>query len=379
MSWDTQLDSILHATESNVAKIKQRLNTAGALSKELLSDSCQRRMSAYDPPLGTLQPCPFYTHGPSQGMTAEEIAAVSSQLETQAEKMALLTQAVRRLERERQQQQQCIRNLEEEVHRLRSDPRTLSDPTLHSRVEELRREVFSELRTLREQVLPLYGRGLAQEQPPSSHLKQDLAESKRILWQECEGLRREISHIKQDLRRQEEDLLRQISDSHEMKRLQDRNHKMLQEVMSSYQSHAVDLKRTKLESEEREQELQALRTELINIKEEMKHFYRDDKVFPYAPPGRARRSRARRKDSDEGRSASETSASQLNFTDISSDDVSSALDVTDRAALHRRSPATMEPQGKSRAKMGSDLDVDDLSSDLDGLSESLPELNLSDF
>nr|XP_033771732.1 uncharacterized protein LOC117346379 isoform X2 [Geotrypetes seraphini] len=355
-------------------EVLQRLNTAEALSKvpALPLDLLSSRKSDYDMPAGTLQLYPFYTQSSYQGMSAEETAMISSQLDTQTQKMEFLTQAVRRLERECQQQQQRIHNLEEEVHCLRSVPRTFSDPTLESRMSELRREVFSELRSLREEALLSRDRGTSLEQASSMYLQQELTDSKRKLWQECKDLRQEIFQLKQDLRRQEESLHHQISDSHSVKKLQDRTCQMLEDVASSHKSQSVDWQRMKLEGEEREQELQALRAAVMSLKEEMKNLSQDNRLSPCIPWHRTSKGHdTQRKQSSEVLSASEESASYLSLADISSEE-----DMIESTAIPSQSLSSTMPPVTSTAARDS---VDDLSSDLEGLSDSLPELSYSDL
>ncbi|XP_030061832.1 coiled-coil domain-containing protein 159 [Microcaecilia unicolor] len=374
MNWDTQLNSILHATDNSVAMMKQRLSTAEALSKvpELPFDFLGSRKSVYDMTAGTLQLCPLYTQSPYQGTSAtEEAATIGSQLDTQAQKMEFLTQAVQRLERERQQQQHRILSLEEEVRCLRSVHRTFSDPKLESRMEELRQQVFSELCSLREQVLS-HGQRTSLEQAPSTYLQQELADSKRMIWQESKGLRQEIRQLNQDLRRQEEDLHHHISDNHKVKKFQDTTWKMLEEVMDSHKSHSVDLERMKLEGEEREQELQAVRAAVMSLKDEMKNLTRDNKLSLHIPWHKTSKSHNPwRKQSRELLFASEDSASHLSLTDISSEE-----DVIDSTAHPSESLANEASPITSRLALDR---VDDLSSDLEGLSDSLPELSCSDL
>ncbi|XP_064417051.1 uncharacterized protein LOC135357803 [Latimeria chalumnae] len=201
MNWDTQLRSILNATDNNVSKIRQRLNSGGSLPRDAQFDRIRLKNSQFvEPPGVQFQTSAFYSDPPSHRMPKEDLMGVYGQLQTQDKTIASLNQTVARLENENEQQQQRIRTLEEEVHRLwnRSHDRS-SDLQLERKVEQWRREVSHELYSLRDEVRRQAESGVTQGRQAVSGVTQDLNESKKFLWEECGALRREIDSIKHKL------------------------------------------------------------------------------------------------------------------------------------------------------------------------------------
>ncbi|RXM99267.1 hypothetical protein EOD39_11866 [Acipenser ruthenus] len=108
-----------------------------------------------------------------------------------------LTQTVLKLEKDRELQQHRIQTLEEEVRRLRTrgeeEQRRSPEWRLERRVEEWKKEVTSELYSLRAQLQREAERAGSQGQ-------QEIQDSKKLLREECETLRREVEHIKLQLK-----------------------------------------------------------------------------------------------------------------------------------------------------------------------------------
>ncbi|XP_072276724.1 coiled-coil domain-containing protein 159 [Pyxicephalus adspersus] len=128
-----------------------------------------------------------------------------------------LHQAIGRLERDRDHHLQRIQSLEEEVRRLADMRGDVTESLLERKVEGLRQEMWCELRHLQDRM----------REPPrvsspslrsTTSILQEVNESKRLLWKEYESLRRDTDYLHQRLRRQEDDLLRQISEGQELRR-----------------------------------------------------------------------------------------------------------------------------------------------------------------
>ncbi|XP_069498476.1 uncharacterized protein [Ambystoma mexicanum] len=486
MNWDTQINSILTATDSNVASIKQRLNPVRNLTNESLFDKLDVNKSwigdSLDRPWDFCDTCAEKAH---PIMPSEDLAAMSSQLQSQAKVPAFTTllgtersrvtnkqrthrkrrsplfpllitglqllwlhsnqqttltimslnQAVKRLEKEREFQHQRIQSLEEDVQRLQSSARGASDAALERKMEDLRRELSSQLWSLREQVLEIPDRGMTRGQSSVTTLIEEVNQSKRTVWKECESVRREIDQMKQKIRRQEEDLLHQISDSQESRRGHDRNSKdfhvynfsgdlqltpdppppgsvplntkpsiglplpasdqiyMLEELLDNYQRNSMDLNRAKAESQETQLELQHIKTTISNIKDEMRKLHAQSSLpRPAARKERSRRAKTHlsktsteRKKSTGSSSEDDDSAPELSLGDISSEDISSVLDFGMGIGKHdfqrtTRTNADLDTGG--RQELDSDLDAydgGDLSNGLEELSDGAPELNFSDL
>ncbi|XP_038616328.1 uncharacterized protein LOC119940252 [Tachyglossus aculeatus] len=165
MSWAEQLDSFLSATENSMARIKQRLCPSGTKTRGDLSGD----------PLPSWPPRPHSDVSCCQGVR-DEVAALKGQLQAQAQVMASLSQAVRELIQEKEQQRLRICGLEEQLGWLQGVlARAVS---LERRVEGL----SGQLQGLRDQV-----RGGPADVPPAearrpaAHLGQDRILSSALL------------------------------------------------------------------------------------------------------------------------------------------------------------------------------------------------------
>ncbi|XP_074858877.1 coiled-coil domain-containing protein 159-like isoform X2 [Carettochelys insculpta] len=379
MNWDTQLNSILTATDSNVAKIK-RLNTTSIPSKvDLLLDRTNTESIAFDESLaGSHHPCPTCRSLPHYQMATEELAAISNQLHSQAKVIESLTQSVNRLKQEKEIQQQRIHNLEEEVSRLQNSPHSGLELLLGRRLEGLK----SELHNLRQQVFHQPDGDCIPDLYPSARVMREMHESKRLLWQEYECVRREVEQLKHKLNRQEEDLFHQMSETDEMKRTQGLYCKMLEDLMNSHKAQSDDLDKAKLETWSTQQELGCIRSTVTDLRDQMKNHPLEEKLYT-KPIGKES---AHGKESSDflreeellSLSLCDDSASELSLTDVSSDELSSSTEIKGPEGSKDISTPSLElEESTPREEAGSvSNEEEDLSSDL---SDSLPELNLSDL
>ncbi|KAH1166892.1 uncharacterized protein LOC123376099 isoform X1 [Mauremys mutica] len=378
MNWDTQLNSILTATDSNVAKIKQRLNTTSISSKvDLLLDRINTEKVAFDESLaGSQHPCPTCLSLPHCRMATEELAAISSQLHSQAKVIESLTQSVNRLKQEKELQQQQIHHLEEEVGRLHNSPQSGLESLLGRRMEGLK----SELRNLRQQVFHQPDGDCTPDLYPSSSVMQEVHESKKLLWREYECVRREVEQLKHKLNRQEEDLVNQMSETDEMKRTQSRYCKMLEDLMNSHKTQSDDLDKARLETRSTQQELGHIRSTVTDLKDQMKNLPLEEKSYT-KPVGKE--SAYGMESNDLSREEeifssflSDDSASELSLTDVSSDELSSATEIKEPEGSQDLSTPSLELEDSTPKEEAGSMSDEDLSSDL---FDSLPELNLSDL
>ncbi|XP_039339944.1 uncharacterized protein LOC120370021 isoform X1 [Mauremys reevesii] len=378
MNWDTQLNSILTATDSNVAKIKQRLNTTSISSKvDLLLDRINTEKVAFDESLaGSQHPCPTCLSLPRCRMATEELAAISSQLHSQAKVIESLTQSVNRLKQEKELQQQQIHHLEEEVGRLHNSPQSGLESLLGRRMEGLK----SELRNLRQQVFHQPDGDCTPDLYPSSSVMQEVHESKKLLWREYECVRREVEQLKHKLNRQEEDLVNQMSETDEMKRTQSRYCKMLEDLMNSHKTQSDDLDKARLETRSTQQELGHIRSTVTDLKDQMKNLPLEEKSYT-KPVGKEsaygmESNDLSREEEIFSSSLSDDSASELSLTDVSSDELSSATEIKEPEGSQDLSTPSLELEDSTPKEEAGSMSDEDLSSDL---FDSLPELNLSDL
>uniref|UniRef100_A0A8C8SP10 Uncharacterized protein n=1 Tax=Pelusios castaneus TaxID=367368 RepID=A0A8C8SP10_9SAUR len=306
-------------------------------------------------------------------MATEELAAISSQLHSQAKVIESLTQSVNRLKQEKEVQQQRIHNLEEEVNRLQSSPHSGLESLLGRRMEGLK----SELRNLRQQVFHQPDGDCTPNLYPSSSVIQEMHESKKVLWQEYECVRREVEQLKHKLNRQEADLFNQMSETDEIKRAQSRYCKMLEDLMNSHKAQSDDLDKTRLETRSTHQELSHIKFTVTDLKDHMKSLHLEEKPFnkPVGEESAHGKSELREEETFSS-SLCDDSASELSLTDVSSDELSSTTELKEPEGSKDISTPSLELEESTPREMAGSMSDEDLSSDL---SDSLPELNLSDL
>ncbi|XP_044883769.1 uncharacterized protein LOC123376099 isoform X2 [Mauremys mutica] len=309
-------------------------------------------------------------------MATEELAAISSQLHSQAKVIESLTQSVNRLKQEKELQQQQIHHLEEEVGRLHNSPQSGLESLLGRRMEGLK----SELRNLRQQVFHQPDGDCTPDLYPSSSVMQEVHESKKLLWREYECVRREVEQLKHKLNRQEEDLVNQMSETDEMKRTQSRYCKMLEDLMNSHKTQSDDLDKARLETRSTQQELGHIRSTVTDLKDQMKNLPLEEKSYT-KPVGKE--SAYGMESNDLSREEeifssflSDDSASELSLTDVSSDELSSATEIKEPEGSQDLSTPSLELEDSTPKEEAGSMSDEDLSSDL---FDSLPELNLSDL
>ncbi|KAL7985147.1 hypothetical protein Chor_003717 [Crotalus horridus] len=195
-------------------------------------------------------------------MANEELSTISQQLHSQAQIIESLTQAVCRLKQEKEQQQQSINHLEDEMDRLQHNSPGGFESLLGCSMKGMK----SEFRSVQQQVLHQSDGDCTPDPFSCSGVMQDMLESKKILWQEYECIKREIEQLKHKLGKrgkeicslkncifyaldcQEDELYNQVSATHEIKRIQNRycKKRMKNYCMKTY--NKVSLPSLKLEN-----------------------------------------------------------------------------------------------------------------------------------
>ncbi|XP_069794910.1 coiled-coil domain-containing protein 159-like [Narcine bancroftii] len=400
MNWDTQLNSILNETDSNVAKIKQRLNTTGYYAKVGSHDMVDtKNIRLYEPLSATMEhiSCSDVF---SQKLPKEELMSISRQLQFQGKTIESLHQALLRVQTEKEHQGQKIRLLEvyfticyvEEIRRLhnQSEERIL-DFHLERRMENLQKEMSNEIYNLQEQIHSI-DRKFGYGKLSFSSMIHEVRERKKDLCEEHEALRKEIDNLKQKIWRQEDELLKQISDTKELKQSQDKNSKLLRELMNKYQwlSHAqasTGLEFTQIRSNPSTGELPlwaSKRSTVAGLQEQLRNIQLSINQTS-TPLKLDARKQYRMKNEPKIEPLNEDSDSNLSCTfslaDISSDDDFSVLQNIDFKAPSRkdqRCSSILGTRAREREQKTNASD-EDVSVDLEGSSDSPPELNLSDL
>ncbi|XP_075037741.1 coiled-coil domain-containing protein 159 [Mixophyes fleayi] len=371
MNWDSQLDTSLTTTDNNMAKIKERLYSIGEVSKgDYRFDLAQVRKTRYEdvPP----KPASPYTPTPyaaPQPVSSEDLVNLSSQLLSQAKMITSLHQAIGRLERDRDLHLQRIQNLEDEVRRMGAARGDVSESLLERKVNGLRQELSSDLRHLQDRVKDSPVRVSSPSLRSTASILQEVNENKRLIWKEYESLRRDTDYLHQRLRRQEDDLLHQISEGQELKRAQEKNAMAVERLLCSHQTHTQELDRVTLNTHGVQRDLLQIRSAISDLKEDVRIV--EGKVSAHkVKSDRSEQRRSARRHKISKSSSSEDTRSQISLGDISSEDTSYSLGVPDVSGGSR---ATSGRDRKTRSSLS------DLSDDLEGLSDSPPELNFSDL
>ncbi|XP_064372201.1 centriolin-like isoform X2 [Dromaius novaehollandiae] len=390
MSWEARLNSLLAETDSGVARAKQRLNMTNIPSKvDSQLDKISTANAVFDERLlGSQQRCPTCMGLPHCNMAAEKLAAITSQLHSQTKIIELLTQSVNRLKQEKEFQQQRINNLEgseEDVQRLQNSSYSNLE-TLLRRMDELKSEhhkqqqkVFHqphedcESHTAIHPTVNLH---------PSANSPGEMKESEKLLWQDYVCVRKELEQLKRKVNRQEEELLNQMSAADEMKRAQSRSCRVLEDLLSNRKTQSCSLDQPRMEMQSTQQELSHIRSAVADLKDQVKSLFL--KAMPSAEL--VEKDRVHWKESKnllreaEGFSPSsgEDSTSELSLKDLSSDELSSTVEIKVPEDSKDISTLCFElEESNAEEEAGNMLDADnDLSSDL---SDSLPELHLSDL
>ncbi|XP_012721898.2 trichohyalin isoform X2 [Fundulus heteroclitus] len=374
MSWDSQLNSILSVADGSVAKMRERLTSAGKFPKGAeVKESVV--FTNLDPPASHAA---LPVHKPpsslGSGVQWADLAAVQSQLQIHSQLIESLTQKLHDLEREKQSQQYHIQTLQEEVRSLREELRVRSreredlSSGVERRMEQWRMEVGRELSSLRGNIAQAASRGNLEESF-SSTLRQD----------ELQHLRRELDALKTRIRRQEEDTHLQQTEARETRRQYERSCKMLEELTGSYRTHSSELTKTLRQYSQTQQDVHQMRTTVSELKNEVRGLTLRGQESPpllqaatsgasplLAPPSRSRGLR-----SDEADSDSEDFSPTPSLAEISSDDLSWLEDKD--PAPRRRAPPSVRSTPSDFAGPGSDAEDggDDL---LDGVDDDDREL-----
>ncbi|KAJ8277860.1 hypothetical protein GJAV_G00080960 [Gymnothorax javanicus] len=374
MNWDNELNSALSAAESSVAKIRRQLVKPGNYPEEgEITHRIDLQTCSPSRPLPSLlrSPVPQW----------EDLARIQVQLQSQNQAIESLTKALHSMESERhslhlhlqamQEELQLLREREEDRQRQRGVWSAASAPGVEHRIENWKREVDRELSSLRgriDRVLSLNHR----EERFSSKVQKD----------ENEKLRREVDEIRQQLRRQEEDLFHQQSDTREAKRQCERSCKTLESLTDRYRTHSLDLSRALSLHQSTQEDLRLLRLSVTELKDKVRGLnLRAVHPTPVLRTAVCGNDESHRETS--GSDTEDDSSPTPSLGDVSSDELSLAAEA--ESGLQSEQQAVSSQLNKSEdGKAGHGLEEGDgysvdLEEDLEALSVSPAELHLSDL
>lgn len=189
--------------------------------------------------------------------------------------------------------------------------------------------------------------------------------SSKLRREEMDHLRREVDQLKAQLRRQEEDMFLQQSESRETRRQYERSCKTLEELTDSYRTHSFDLAKTVSQYKHTQQEVRQLRATVTELKEEVRSLVLKERqsspVFqlrtaaPVSAPLPSRRVQDQKPDPD---SESEDFSPTPSLSEVSSDDLS-WLDDRDSAPRKGLPPACLSSKSKGSNLGGLESGLDD--------------------
>nr|XP_055042330.1 uncharacterized protein LOC129429565 isoform X3 [Misgurnus anguillicaudatus] len=366
MNWDHQLSSILSEADGSVAKMRVRENDRlttrartprGTDDVYPVRDSDLKRSSS-------LSPCVHWS----------DLTAIQTQLQQQNQAIETLTQNVRLLERERNAQQRLIQTLQEEQRKLQirleereTDRRPLS-PGSDRRLEQWKRDMDRDLSSLRDHINRTISLGTHEES------------SKRHR-EELEQLRREIDVLKNKLMRQEEDVYQIQTEARETRRQNEHNSKTLERLTESQRTQSFEV--TRMVSQFKD--VCELRVTVSELKDEVRGLIlRDVQTKPVQLPTKP----AVTIESNLSRRLSSGSEDEFSLTpslgEISSDEPDESWlgePELQTKSQRRRAHLKLGLSGSdlSGAGSGLDSDLENEAGGVDRVSNSPPDLSLSDL
>lgn len=366
MNWDQQLSSIISEADGSVAKMRERLTSHRRSYRGTEDVFPVREVTASV----DLKP---------SAVQWSDLTAIQTQLQQQSQAIETLTQSLRLLEGERNAQTRQIQTLQEEQKRLRdkleereqdAGRRSLS-PGPDRRIEQWKREMDRELSSLRAQINRAATLG-NQEESFSSKLRRE----------ELEQLRREVDILKNKLMRQEEDTFQLRSEARETRRQYEHSSKTLESFTDSYRTHSFDLARMVSQYQHTQQEVRDLRVTVSELKDEVRGLVLRETLPTPAPLAQkpvvtVKTSPQRRVSSGSDDDFSPTPS----LGEISSDELDASwLDEPEPQTRRRRRRVRLNSDitGSDLSDAGSGLDSN-LGNDAEGVSDSPPDLSLSDL
>ncbi|XP_026887591.2 uncharacterized protein LOC113591320 isoform X2 [Electrophorus electricus] len=382
MNWDNQLSSVMTATDGSVAKIREHLIINGRLSRGKEDVHPVREIShavgldlAAPPPLSpAFLAC-------SSAVQWGDLAVIQAQLHSQRQAIESLTQNLRSVERERNAQQRQIRTLQEEVRRLwkrLEEPQQTAerDPGALGWLEQLKTEVGQELSSLRGHINRAASLG---NQEGSFRCK--------LHREEVEQLRREVEQLRSQLMMQEEDMYQQQTEVRETRRQYERSSKTLESLADSCCTHRCNLDRTVSQHEQTRLDVRELRLTVSELKDSVRDLVLRDRLPTTADvPQKSmaavsvemspQRRLLSRSDSEDGFSPTPS------LGEVSSDDLDTSWlgEAAPKMRSHEEDTyLSLEVSDISEAGSGLGNNRDDKGSEVEGVSDSSPDLSLSDL
>ncbi|XP_002740990.1 uncharacterized protein LOC100369202 [Saccoglossus kowalevskii] len=275
--WESKFSSIVRETEANLAKVRQRLGSSRSsiYDNSFRSYSPKRNISgtygvSHSSPTSsyptTSSPEKTNLHTESADPSPALIAILNEKIEQQGKLIDNLSKEVQLLEKERDGMRNRMERYEDQ---LRALDRRLSEKGIdlqtERKIELWRREMKTELYEIQSKMhsqrasADMYGDDMV------SAISRELRESKTLLQEECDSLRRDIESIKTKLLNQEVDIASQLADTKNVSRKVERLGRNVNNITESHRSHNRDLNDTLQSNQSTQKHLTQIRAEMEKL------------------------------------------------------------------------------------------------------------------
>lgn len=257
MEWENKFSSIVRETETNLARVRDRLGSSnktkgfgrssgnhygGSLSPAFTPGNL-RSQTARPPAVAWDKQIPVKTVGMATSVSSSQaspalVNALFERVEEQAELVSRLSNTVMGLEKERETQAAEINKMKEQINRLNERLRERGvDIETERKLEQFKRDVYSQLEFVQSQTK------LTQSASENSHHSDPgvINEARRIIQDETESLQRDIEYLKTRLSKMEIELHTNLGDSRDVLRKQERLDRVLSSLSENQCSQSRSL------------------------------------------------------------------------------------------------------------------------------------------
>ncbi|XP_045160172.1 uncharacterized protein LOC123525296 [Mercenaria mercenaria] len=389
MDWERKFTSIINDTKANLSKVKNKYDTNGVKNvtwaPKYYSTPMKRSTSMLEIPVGSPTmynqsfPADFYTSTTTSSvMPYPSTQTLLDKIEQQNNAIDQLRGIVHRLETDRHNYKEQIRDLRNEIFQLteRTGDRR-PDPSVERRIEQLRREMLGEVQLLQSQLQISSAKGSNSQLSDTQLLSmnRDVLEIKHVFRDELEGFRRDIEIVRSRIAKVELELASVLSGRREVERRQDGfdrtlNSLSLTQKKSQIPSSTLSLMNTNRQLEK--MQINELRTTLSALKDKIDIL--EQSSTPLTSPARS---------SPTARSALFTNGLPPSIKPYENG-ILDDIDLSDGASSESSDFTEFEPGTAKDKKFTKQDDIDGLDSDdldmddLDLSDDDLSQISLND-
>ncbi|XP_064625709.1 myosin-2 heavy chain, non muscle-like [Lineus longissimus] len=311
MSWEDRFSSIVRETESNLARVRQRLSSAHSLSRNIailhapspletsniLTKSYPNGLNNHNTLLNGSTPLltsPYtkpnlYKDGFNRDVTADTlqlennhhvpveqspavITLLNDKVEAQNRELASLKKTVRKLEKERDQYHKDIMEMKGDLNSVRDRLAEKGvDLQTERKMEEWKRNMIGEVHDLQTELQRYKGREEDRQYGESQigALSREINELRLFTRDECEAIRRDIETTKTRIVRLELELASAVTDNKELTRRHDRMDRTFRDVSDTQMNHSKDFNKTLEDRDFERLQLHELRETMIALRDKL--------------------------------------------------------------------------------------------------------------